>query len=213
LSGAVLQLDGQINNATLDVASGATLMGSGTILGTTTIAGIHRPGNSPGIQTLGNLTYTSGASVQWELWGNTTTNGSPPDYDQIVLTGDLAFDAATSFNLLFTGSASPSNSSDVAWANSFWDTDREWLVYDVAGTTTGFGNLSLTPANWQDSTGALFNTARSLASFRLEKRPSNDVYLVYSAIPEPGTLALAGIGLAAAAWGCRRRRNASSRVG
>jgi hypothetical protein len=101
----------------------------------------------------------------------------------------------------------------VAWANSFWDTDREWLVYDVAGTTTGFGNLSLTPANWQDSTGALFNTARSLASFRLEKRPSNDVYLVYSAIPEPGTLALAGIGLAAAAWGCRRRRNASSRVG
>jgi hypothetical protein len=139
------------------------------------------------------------------LWGNTTTNGSPPDYDQIVLTGDLAFDAATSFNLLFTGSASPSDYSDVAWANSFWDTDREWLVYDVAGTTTGFGNLSLAPANWLDSTGAGFNTARSLASFRLEKRPSNDVYLVYSSIPEPGSLALAGIGLAAATWAARRR--------
>jgi hypothetical protein len=124
-----------------------------------------------------------------------------------VLTGDLAFDAATSFNLLFTGSASPSNFSEVAWANSFWDTDREWLVYDVAGTTTGFGNFSLAPANWQDSTGALFNTARSLASFQLQKRAS-DVYLVYSAIPEPRTLALAAIGLAGAAWAARRRRNA-----
>ena len=205
LSGAVLKLDGQINNTTLDVASGATLMGSGTILGTTTIAGLHRPGNSPGIQTLGNLTYLSGASVQWELWGNTTTNGSPPDYDQIVLTGDLAFDAATSFNLVFTGSAGPTDYSDVDWANSFWDSNREWLVYDVAGTTTGFGSLSLVQTNWLDSTGADFTTARSMASFRLEKRPSNDVYLVYSSIPEPGSLVLAGIGLAAVAWAARRR--------
>jgi autotransporter-associated beta strand protein len=206
LSGAVLQLDGQINNTTLDVASGATLMGSGTILGTTTIAGLHRPGNSPGIQTLGNLTYTSGASVQWELWNNTILNNTtPPDYDQIVLTGNLDFAGSTAFNLVFTGSSGPTNFSEVAWNNSFWDTDREWLVYDVAGTTTGFGNLALVQTNWLDSTGAAFNTSRSMASFRLEKRPSNDVYLVYSSIPEPSTLALAGIGLAAAAWAARRR--------
>jgi autotransporter-associated beta strand protein len=206
LSGAVLQLDGQINNTTLDVASGATLMGSGTILGTTTIAGLHRPGNSPGIQTLQNLSYLSGASVEWELWSNTILNNTtPPDYDQVMLTGNLDFAGATEFNLVFTGSSGPTNYSDVAWANAFWDEDREWLVYGVAGTTTGFGNLSLVQTNWQDSTGMLFNNIRSLASFRLEKRPSNDVYLVYSSIPEPGSLALAGIGLAAATWAARRR--------
>jgi autotransporter-associated beta strand protein len=204
LSGAVLQLDGQINNAALDIASGATLMGSGTSLGTTTIAGIHRPGNSPGIQTFQNLSYLSGASVYWDLWGNTTTNGSPVDYDQVMVNGNLAFSGATAFNLMFTGSSSPTNFSDVDWANSFWDTDQEWLVYDVAGATTGFGSLTLATTNWQDSTGAFFNTARSMASFRLEQR-TNDVYLVYSAIPEPGSLALAGIGLAAAAWAYRRR--------
>jgi autotransporter-associated beta strand protein len=207
LSGAVLQLDGQINNATLDIDSGATLMGSGTILGTTTIAGLHRPGNSPGIQTLQNLSYLSGASVEWELWSNTILNNvTPPDYDQVLLTGNLDFSGATSFNLVFTGSASPTNFSDVDWSNSFWDEDREWLVYNVAGTTTGFGNLAIVQTNWQDSTGMLFNNVRSMASFRLEKRVSNDVYLVYSSIPEPSSLALAGIGMAAAAWAARRRR-------
>jgi autotransporter-associated beta strand protein len=207
LSGAVLQLDGQINNATLDIDSGATLMGSGTILGTTTIAGLHRPGNSPGIQTLQNLSYLSGASVEWELWSNTILNNvTPPDYDQVMLSGNLDFAGATAFNLVFTGSSGPSNFSEVEWANAFWDEDREWLVYDVAGTTTGFGNLSLVQTNWQDSTGMLFNNIRSMASFRLEKRVSNDVYLVYSSIPEPSSLALAGIGLAAAAWTARRRR-------
>ncbi len=206
LSGAVLQLDGQINNTALDISSGATLMGSGTILGTTTIAGLHRPGNSPGIQTLQNLTYLSGASVQWELWGNTSTNGSPADFDQIVVTGDLAFDAATNFNLLFTGSASPTNFSDVAWSNSFWNSDQEWLVYNVTGTTTGAQNLTLVQTNWQDSNGFTFNSVRSMSSFRLEKRANNNVYLVYSAIPEPGSLCLAGIGLAAAAIRWLRHR-------
>ena len=204
LAGAVLKLDGQIDNTALSVDSGATLMGSGTILGTTTIAGLHAPGSSPGIQTLGNLSYLSGASVQWELWNNTILNTStPPDYDQILLSGNLDFSGATTFNLVFSGSAGPTNYSEVAWSDAFWDSYQEWLVYDVAGTTTGFGNLSLATTNWQDGGTGFFTTARPGSSFQLEQR-GNDVYLVYTVVPEPGSLALAAIGLAAA-WAVRRR--------
>jgi MYXO-CTERM domain-containing protein len=204
LAGAVLKLDGQIDNTALSVDSGATLMGSGTILGTTTIAGLHAPGSSPGIQTLGNLSYLSGASVQWELWNNTILNTStPPDYDQILLSGNLDFSGATTFNLVFSGSAGPTNYSEVAWSDAFWDSYQEWLVYDVAGSTTGFGNLSLATTNWQDGGTGFFTTARPGSSFQLEQR-GNDVYLVYTVVPEPGSLALAAIGLAAA-WAVRRR--------
>ncbi len=112
---ATLQLDGQINNTVLSVASGAALLGSGTILGTTTIAGEHAPGSSPGIQTLGNPTYLSGASAPWELWNNTIVNTSTPlDYDQIMVTGNLDFSGQTTFELLFSGSAGPTNFSEVA---------------------------------------------------------------------------------------------------
>ncbi|MCY2986247.1 MAG: hypothetical protein NTY15_21680, partial [Planctomycetota bacterium] len=116
------------------VSSGATLGGTGTIGGATTIAGIHNPGNSPGIQTFNsNLTYTSGASVNWELIGNTTTNTPNPNatFDSIVVGGNLDFGSSTRLNLNF----GPTGTGSVLWADSFWDTSKTgtngWLVYNV----------------------------------------------------------------------------------
>lgn len=201
-----LVVDGALPNTALDVTAGATLIGSGTIGGLTTIAGRHRPGNSPGIQTLTNLTYMGGSLIDWELWGNTIVN-SPLAYDQISVTGSLTFTGSTTLNLVFTGSAGPSNLSSVTWGDPFWSTNREWLLFDVTDSTTGVaGNLSLNAANWQDSTGALFAASLPGSSFGIENR-SGDVYILYTTalVPEPRAVLTALCGLAFILVGLARR--------
>jgi hypothetical protein len=187
-------------------------MGSGTVGGPATIAGIHSPGNSPGIETFSsNLTYSGGSSqVVWELWGNTTSN-SPVAYDQIVVGGDLDFAGATSLSLGFTGAG-----SSVDWTDPFWGSDRTWTLFDVAGTTSNFGNFALTqsPNNWFDASGQAFaSSSRAENTFTVVKN-GNDVLIQYTVvIPEPGALALAGIGIAAAAWALRSRSPSRKRAG
>jgi len=192
----------------LSVLAGATLMGSGTIGGDATIAGIHAPGNSPGIETFAsNLTYLTGASVIWDLQANTADAGLRGiAYDGINVGGNLTFSGSTTLNLNFGGFGSGS----VNWEDSFWNESREWLLYSVSGTTTNFGNFVLTsaPASWIDSTGTSFaSSSRSTdGSFSVVQQGSN-VLLQYVIVPEPAAVTLALIGIAAAAYAVRRRRS------
>ena len=204
VEGGKLLINGSTSSSSLvTVSAGATLGGSGTVGGATTISGIHAPGNSPGVQTFSsNLSYSTNASVLWELNGNTATQTSPNAvFDQIIVGGNLDFTGVTTMDLSFIASGSV-----VDWSNSFWASTytgtNGWLVYDVAGTTTNFSNLSITAANWLDSNGASFNTLRSGSSFGLEQVGS-DVYLTYTAVPEPASVLLVGLGSLAL---LRRRR-------
>lgn len=193
------------NNGTLALGGGTVsvtglLSGTGTIDGNVAVTGLHSPGNSPGVQTItGNLSYGPGASVLWEIADNTTTN-SPVVFDQIVVGGNLAFDSATSLSLSFDGLGSL-----VDWENSWWDADRSWTVWKVTGTTSAFGNLSISAADWLDGTGLALSAARPYATFSLLQQGS-DVVLAYTAVPEPSTLVLAALGTGLAAWAARRRR-------
>jgi autotransporter-associated beta strand protein len=191
VSAGSLIVNGNQSAATgvLTVSSGATLGGSGTIGGATTISGIHSPGNSPGVQTFAsNLTYSGTPTVEWELTGNTTTQGSPtPVFDQIVVNGNLDFTVATTLTLNFALAG-----STVDWSNGLWGNDitgaSGWLVYDVAGSLSDFQNLSISVENWADGNDVLLQSVRAGSSFSFYTE-NNDIYLNY-AVPEPSTYAL-----------------------
>ncbi|MDP1580534.1 MAG: autotransporter-associated beta strand repeat-containing protein, partial [Candidatus Didemnitutus sp.] len=186
----------------LNVASGATLTGVGTIAGATTISGTHSPGFSPGIQNFSsNLTYNNGATINWELTSNSATqNQSNPVFDQVNVGGTLNFAGPTALNLAFNADGSTTD-----WTNPFWSTNQSWKIFDAA-VLQNLSNLSITGSAFADANGAALNSVRPLAAFGIQQI-DQDVF-VYFAIPEPSTYA-ALVGLAAlgfVAW--RRRKNA-----
>jgi hypothetical protein len=167
---------------------GGTLNGAGTV-GTTTVAGTLTPGNSPGVLNVnGNLTMASGGNMVWELFANSATQTTPAVFDQVVVSGDLAFDGSNGITLNF---GTTSAGSDVAWSNSFWGSNRSFLIYDVAGSTGGFSNLSLLNTSFTDSTGAVLDPLKGRFSLG---QSGSDVFLNYTAIPEPSTGTLLGFG-------------------
>jgi len=201
VNGGILVVNGNQAAATGDVTvlAGATLAGLGTIGGNTTILGTHSPGNSPGIQSFaGNLTYSGGASdVDWELINDTVINAADPNavFDTIEVGVNLDFADPTALNLTFNSAGSLVDWNDIFWASSHLGTNG-WLVYDVAGTTSNFGNLTVTLNNWADGNGALLNTVRPGWAFTLTQE-GEDVYLNYIqllTVPEPSSALLLGVG-------------------
>jgi autotransporter-associated beta strand protein len=192
-TGGALVVNGTLTGA-LSTNSSTTVSGTGTITGNTIISGVHSPGNSPGIQSYGsNLSYTTGSSVTWELGvDGLGTRGT--DFDGINVGGTLDFSGATSLNLVFNFAG-----SSVDWTDSFWDTSRTgtagWLIYDVAGSTTNFANLSVNANNWFDGSGGQFDTSNLGNTFSLYQ-DGNDIYLNYNVIPEPDVaMLLGGLGM------------------
>jgi autotransporter-associated beta strand protein len=185
-TGTTLTANGMVG--AVAVNTGGTLNGAGTV-GTTTVAGTFTPGNSPGVLNVnGNLTMASGGNMVWELFANTATQASPAVFDQVLVSGDLAFSGSNGITLNFGTTA---GGSTVSWSDSFWNSNRSFLIYDVAGSTSGFSNLSLLNTSFNDATGAAL--AESQGNFRVSQLGS-DVFLNYDAIPEPSTGTLLGFG-------------------
>jgi hypothetical protein len=74
----------------------------------------------------------------------------------------------------------------------FWDSNQQWVLFEVMGATTNIGQLMLTAENWMDSTMAEFDTARPTSAFDIIQDGDN-VLLAYT-IPEPSGALLVALG-------------------
>jgi len=208
VAGAV-SLTGTIGG-NVQVASGGVLMGDAArFSGAVSVlsGGTLAPGNSPGIQTFtGGLSLSGGSTIAWELAANTVL-GSGTTFDALLVSGgDLAIVSGALLSLTFNGGGSTVN-----WTDSFWSVSRSWTVIDHSGSGLSTGQLSLvgSESSWIDSSGLSLwdaNLARNRqgSSFSLA-RAGNDIVLNFTAVPEPETLILVGLGMTCLLAAHRRR--------
>ena len=189
-----LKVNGSIaSSSQLTVSSGAIVSGTGS-LPTSTINGIHSPGNSPGLQTFTDgLTYNTGSQLIWELNSNASgTRGT--DFDGVDVTGGtLTIQSGVTSNLTFN-----TIGSTVDWTNSFWNSDHSWLVFDNANAPTASSAIFSTISVSADINNiSLNNAAGRKSAYFYWSKTGNDIYLNYVAIAP----AITWTGSASTDWG------------
>jgi fibronectin-binding autotransporter adhesin len=169
----------------MNVGNGATLAGAGLLNGLVTVAagGVVAPGNSPGTLTMNSgLSLDAASILNFELSGSNFTVGDGVN-DLIVVTGNFSLDGVLNVSAIGGGdfTAVPNGTA--------------WRLFNYSGGTFASGGLSL-------------NTLPSLGagrSYQIDTSTTGRVDLIV--VPEPGALALFGMGVVTVAWaGIRGRR-------
>ena len=196
--------NGALGTGATTVSGTGTLGGTGTFKGVTTIqsGGTLAPGASAGLMAFeSNLTLQTNSAFNFELTDDTTA-GRGTNYDAVDVTGSavLTLQTGVTANIIFNTAGSA-----VDFADTFWDSDHSWVVFDtnIAPTIDLPGGIFSTVNASVDSLGNSFASTGGQLSFSQDA--NNDVILKYTAVPEghTGTLLLAG--LAAGAIFRRRR--------
>lgn len=205
-------------------AAGSTLGGSGSIAGTLSGAGLVSPGNSPGILTAGVFDPTGGLDAAFEftelapIYGSGTASGN----DVLRLTSASPFVASLgggntidvyfnvdslSYNQAFTGGFFTTQ-SQAQLLEAVQNADFQfWFKTTDGGFTRTFNGVNYKPLNYTYSefSGALVQTRQVTADFGAG--PVTGVVTEYVVVPEPGSLALAGVGIAYLVCRYRSRRS------
>ena len=198
-------------NKTLTLTQGI-LSGTGTIQTAVTVGSnaIISPGNSPGSQTYSSSVWQAGGTYLWEL--NALTGAAGTNWDKVVVTNLNLTGLSTSNKFIIdlttlTGSNTngPLDSAYVSGPTYIFPF-VDFGSLSVGGTFSTAANSDLTGlfsfnlTNWQGTKPSASDISVKVNS------AGNGLNLVI--VPEPGTIALAGIGIGTAVWFFRRRRTA-----
>jgi autotransporter-associated beta strand protein len=177
--------------------NGGTLGGNGSVRGNLTVnnSAAVAPGNSPGtLSVFGNVTLNSGSAFNVELNGTAPGTG----YDQLVVSGTTTINGA-SLNL--TGIPAFTQPTDLFYIVSNTGASA------VSGTFSGLAEGST--VSWLVGPDTYTGTITYLGDYATNSITGGNDVLVYNVVPEPGTFAAIGVGLAALA----RRRNRKQKNG
>jgi autotransporter-associated beta strand protein len=227
-----LRVNGRLGNTAVTVQSGGTLGGSGVLGGSLTGDGLIAPGNSPGILTVeGQLTPTGSTSFAFELsgtgsptWNNATasvndvlrlTNADP--FTSILGSGNVVnvyFDVASlSAGDMFLGGFFIDNPNETPnlLTSELGTATFAYFVRGTGGGATVYNETSYLPlADYMLSNPGITGVTRSVENVASANFTGGTIttgqVTQFVIVPEPASLAMAGIGIATAAYVLRRRR-------
>ena len=209
-----LRVNGSItNDSTVTVGGGAQLGGNGAINSNTTLQANATLSLVDGVGASA-LTFGKGLAVdpstttQWYLLANTDSSGAagtPTGYSQLrVGGGNLTIPASAPINLNFQYLVGGTQASTVAWSDPFWSASHSWKVTDFSGSGTAtVANYTISGTTFADSTGTLLDLTTQ-GSFSIAN-DGQDVFLLFTAVPEPTTTVAAASTAVLALLMLRRR--------
>jgi autotransporter-associated beta strand protein len=192
-AGKLLVNGSNTGTGTVNVASGATLGGTGSVAGAVNVSGMLAPGASIESLATGAVSFLTGSTFAYEL-DSAALNG-----DLVYSTGALDIAAGTTLTLTELASGTLGIGSKFTLISYFggW-TSAELFTYDAA-TLADDSIFTLGANQWQFK----YNDTTGGTNFSADQSGATS-FVTMSVVPEPATALLSGIGILAL---LRRRRS------